>query len=124
MLPSAPSEQAEQDISREHEWPPAFVLANVNVFVVTRTIEAVTIPSQDHMSQAHGGSTDEEASLKKEPRESTVHFDYASLTAHTTARYEGEWDETQSQQCIGKGPGIFQDSDQKPDHDMTPCLCD
>ena len=52
MIATAPGEKTGEEIGREHERAPAFVLADVDMLVIACMIEALAVLANDHMSQA------------------------------------------------------------------------
>jgi hypothetical protein len=108
VIAAAPGEKTGQEISRQHERPPSFVLSYVDVFVVAGTIEARAIPSEDHMTETHRGRTDQEAPTEEKSGETTVDLDCASFDPHLTPAQERKRDEAKPQRCIRQSPEIFQ----------------
>ncbi len=88
MIAATPGEKAAQEIRRQHDRSPAFVLADVDVLVIAGTIERFPVPAKYYVSETHGGSADQEASTQEKPRESTINLDRASLDTHPAPGYK------------------------------------
>ena len=109
VFSSEPQPSRPAQIRRQKQWPPAFVLADMNVFVIPHAMQPVTGLAKDRMAQRHAGNAE---SFQRRRNKSTVKLETATSPPDFTARHQTECTRTQSDQRVRRRPAYEQKFDE------------
>lgn len=112
VLVAEEGEEAGGEVGGEEEGAPAFVLADVDVLVVAREVEAGLVLGEDDVAEGHGGGAvgEGDAAAEEEGGEAAVQFEDAAGKLGLAAGEADEGKEDQAEEGVGGGPEVAEDA--------------